>query len=170
MSAPVFVDTNVLVHGIDARDARKQSLAEEWLAYLWQRGIGRTSVQVLNEYLVTVTRKLRPALTLEQAWPRIRALRAWDPRPTDAATMEHARELVRAHELSWWDALIVAAAQLQGCAVLLSEDFQDGARFGAVTVRSPFVLAVGEPLAGYLPRAALVERPAPRRGRPRKRA
>jgi predicted nucleic acid-binding protein len=61
MSAPVFVDTNVLVHGIDARDARKQSLAEEWLAYLWQRGIGRTSVQVLNEYLVTVTRRLRPA-------------------------------------------------------------------------------------------------------------
>jgi hypothetical protein len=67
---------------------------------------------------------------------------------------------------TWWDSLIVGAAQLQGCTVLLTEDLQDGGVFGGVAVRSPFTLAIEEAVAVYAaaPRAA---RPHPSRGRPK---
>ncbi|MNC94307.1 hypothetical protein D3C83_111260 [compost metagenome] len=65
--------------------------------------------------------------------------------------------------------MVVAAAQLQGCALLLTEDLQDGAAFGAVTVRSPFTLDVREPVAAYAAMPAMMPRHRPR-GRPAKRA
>lgn len=73
----------------------------------------------------------------------------------------------RRYRLSWWDSLIVAAAQTQDCALLLSEDLQDRAVYGGVTVRSPFKLAVSEAPASYteIPVVATQYRP---RGRPRR--
>lgn len=80
MSAPgVFVDTNVLVYARDARDPRKQTAAAEWLAELWASRRGRISAQVLQEYYVTVTAKLDPGLSLEEAREDVIALRSWHP-------------------------------------------------------------------------------------------
>ena len=59
MTAPVFVDTNVLVYSRDSRDAGKNQRAREWVEFLWDTKRGRVSRQVLHEYYVTVTRKLR---------------------------------------------------------------------------------------------------------------
>jgi hypothetical protein len=69
--------------------------------------------------------------------------------------------------LNWWDSLIVAAAQLQGCALLLSEDLQDGGDDGGVTVRNPFTLEVSEPAATYAV-SAVATRRHPQRGRPKR--
>jgi len=69
--------------------------------------------------------------------------------------------------LSWWDSLIVAAAELQGCALLLSEDFQNGGAYGSVTVRNPFVAAANEVVPRYLAATATAHK-HPSRGRPRK--
>ena len=80
--------------------------------------------------------------------------------------LTRAFEIERRFRLSWWDCLVVAAAQLQSCSVLLTEDLQDGAILGGVTVRNPFVFGVSEYLASYLPRLPSVPAP-PRRGRPR---
>ena len=66
---PVFVDTNVLVYGRDATDPVKHARASEWVAHLWERGNGRLSMQVLQEYYVTTTRKLRPGLEPEDTTP-----------------------------------------------------------------------------------------------------
>lgn len=166
MIAPVFVDTNVLVYARDAGEPHKQPRAAAWIERLWREQSGRTGAQVLSEYYVIVTRKLEPGLPAEEAWDDVTALMSWRPQPIDEALLQRGREVERRHRLSWWDSLIVGAAQLQGCAVLLTEDLQDGAVYGGVTIRSPFTLAVGEPGTSYIATAA---RGHPQRGRPKRR-
>jgi predicted nucleic acid-binding protein len=162
----VFVDTNVFVYARDARERTKQPRAAAWIERLWRERSGRTSVQVLTEFYVTVTRKFRPAVAHDEAWDDVQSLFAWRPQPADVALLRSAREIERRHRLSWWDAMVVAAAQLQDCALLLSEGLQDGATYGAVTVRSPFTLGVEEARGAYtVARAAPLHRP---RGRPRR--
>lgn len=167
MIAPVFVDTNVFVYARDAAERPKQPLAVAWLDYLWRERLGRTSVQVLSEYYVNVTRKLVPGLSPDNAWDDVETLLTWHPQPVDDALLLRGREIERRHRLSWWDSLVVGAAQLQGCALLLTEDLQDGAVFGGVTVRNPFVLGVGEAVVQYGATSVAANRHPPR-GRPRR--
>ena len=167
MTAPVFVDTNVLLYARDAGEPRKQPLAAAWLEWLWRQQLGRTSVQVLSEYYVNVTRKLDPGLPEDEAWEDVMALFAWRPAPIDDALMMRGREIEQRHRVSWWDSLVVGAAQLQGCALLLTEDLQDGGVYGGVTVRNPFTHRLDEPIPPYAVAAAVV-RGHPPRGRPRK--
>jgi len=167
MTAPVFVDTNVFLYARDASEPVKQPRAAAWLERLWRERLGRTSVQVLSEYYVNVTRKLDPGLSDDDAWDDVTALFAWDPQPVDQMLLRRGRELERRHKLSWWDSLIVAAAQLQGCALLLTEDLQDGGVYDGVTARSPFTLGLGEPIAVYAP-TPTVARPTRSRGRPKR--
>jgi hypothetical protein len=103
----------------------------------------------------------------DAAWEDVKMFMAWNPLPVDRALLEAAREVERRHRLHWWDCHIVAAAQLQGCALLLTEDLQDGATYGSVTVRSPFTLAVSEAAAACRAEPMLASRHRPR-GRPRK--
>jgi len=167
MNALVFVDTNVFLYARDAGETRKRPLAAAWLEQLWREQLGRTSVQVLSEYYVAVTRKLRPGLSPAQAWDDVSGLFAWRPQPTDDTLLKRGREVELRYGLSWWDSLIVAAARLQGCALLLSKDLQDGGDYGGVIVRSPFTLSVSEPLPRYAG-ASAATRGHPPRGRPRR--
>jgi predicted nucleic acid-binding protein len=167
MTAAVFVDTNVLVYARDAREPIKQARAVAWLGLLWRKQSGRTSIQVLSEYYVTVTRKLEPRVASAEAWDDVSAFLTWRPQAIDEALMQRGRDIEVRYRLSWWDSLIVAAAQLQGCALLLSEDMQDGGDYGGVTVRNPFTLEVSEPAATYRVDPASARR-HPARGRPRR--
>ena len=90
MTGPVFVDANVIVYARDARDAEKQRRAEAWLRHLWSRGEGRLSAQVLHEYYVTVTRKLRPGMPPADARADVRALLAWLVSVPEAQLLEGA--------------------------------------------------------------------------------
>src|SRR5437899_5449232 len=166
MTGPVFVDTNVFVYTRDAGEPVKQPRAIAWLERLWREQLGRTSVQILSEYYVTVTRKLDPGLPPDDAWDDVSALFTWRPQPIDEALLQRGRDIERRHRLSWWDSLVVGAAQLQGCALLLSEDLQDGGVYGGVTVRNPFMLEVSEPAATYA--VAVTARGHPLRGRPKR--
>lgn len=125
--------------------------------------------QVLSEYYVNATRKLDPGLSPDEAWDDVEMLLTWNPLPIDRSLLQAGREIERRHRVSWWDSLIVAAARLQGCSLLLSEDLQDGAVIAGVTVRSPFTLASAEASAVYRTGPGVVAR-HPRRGRPRVRA
>lgn len=138
MSAKVFVDTNVLVYCRDASEPKKQARAAAWMAALWEGRVGRLSFQVLQEFYVTVTAKLNPGLPPEAARRDVRALLAWQPLPADGRLLEGAWILQDRFRLSWWDALIVAAAQAAGCRYLLSEDFQEGLEVGEVEMMNPF--------------------------------
>ena len=149
MSAPVFVDTNVLVYARDLREKAKQPVAAQWIAQLWRDRTGRIGTQVLSEFYVTVTRKLKPGMPPAQAWDEVNAFLSWHPQAVDAALLRRAYQIEQRYRLSWWDSAVVGAAQLQDCALLLTEDLQDGAVFGSVTVRSPFTLAAEDPRAIY---------------------
>jgi len=167
MTAPVFVDTNVLVYARDSAQPAKQALAQDWLTTLWRSRSGRLSVQVLSEYYYTCTRKLQPRMPEPAAWDDVRALMQWRPRSIDALLLQSGREIAVQHRLSWWDSLIVAAARSEGCSMLLSEDLQDGAVYGGVTVRNPFRMSLSEGAARYQAesRAQPAHRP---RGRPKR--
>ena len=137
MDARTFVDTNILIYARDSTEPRKQALAEIALRKLWENRNGRISIQVLNEYFVNVTQKLSPGLSRAEAWQDIKALRAWNPLSLEAPLMDLAYALQDKHALFWWDALIVAAAQVLECNYLLSEDLSDAQTYGRVTVINP---------------------------------
>ena len=141
MSATCSGDTNLLVYARDASEARKQPLAEAWLKVLWQQRRGRLSFQVLHEYYVTVTRKLRPGVPVPDARDDVRALMSWRPISTDGVVLEAAWAVQDRYGLAWWDALIVSAAQVAGSDYLLSEDLQAGQDLGGVVVVDPFQTA-----------------------------
>jgi predicted nucleic acid-binding protein len=141
---PVFVDTNVLVYARDTADPAKHARASEWVADLWERADGRLSVQVLQEYYVTTTRKLRPGLAPEQARADVLDLAAWSPVVTDIQMLASAWTIEERFGLSFWDALIVAAAQVARCDVLLTEDMQHGMDLDGVRVTDPFRVGPAE--------------------------
>ena len=85
---PVFVDTNVLVYARDASDMGKQAIAAAWMEHLWTSASGRLSVQVLQEYYVTMTRELDPGLSAEEAREDVRDLAAWRPLRIDQPIVE----------------------------------------------------------------------------------
>jgi predicted nucleic acid-binding protein len=166
MIAPVFVDTNILVYARDASEAVKQQAAAEWMEELWRDQSGRLSSQILSEFYVTVTRKLSPGLTPDEAWDDIEALFSWRPLPVDVAVLKRGHDVERRFGLSWWDSLVVAAAQLQGCALLLTEDLRDGADYAGVVACNPFAHRVAEQKQAYLVPTAT--RRVRQRGRPRR--
>jgi predicted nucleic acid-binding protein len=168
MTGPCFVDTDVLVYWRDARDPVKQLRAREWLELLWREQRGRTSMQVLAEFYSVMTRKFSTRITPDEAWRDVQAILAWKPQAIDSEILRRAHEIEVKHRLNWWDAQVVAAAQAQGCALLLSEDMQDGAEYGGVIVRSPFTLRIAEEAAAYAP-APRLEPKHRGRGRPRMR-
>jgi hypothetical protein len=91
---------------------------------------------------------------------------AWNPQSIDIDVVMRAKEFERRYRLSWWDSLIVGAAQAQCCTLLLTEDMQDRAVYGGVTVRNPFTLGVSEAAVEYA--APPTARPYRSRGRPKR--
>lgn len=167
MTGLVFVDTNILLYSVDSRDAVKHMRAREWLESLWRTRSGRTSTQVLSEFFVNATQRLEPGLTPDEAWQLVSGLRAWRPQAIDFDTLELGRQLQVRYRLSWWDSLVVAAARLQGCSNLLTEDLQHGSRLAGVSVTDPFIAGgVQDTREIYAP---VITPPARRtRGRPRR--
>jgi predicted nucleic acid-binding protein len=138
----VFVDTNILVYSEDGADTAKQETAMAWLAVLWQRGIGRVSTQVLNEFYVVTTRKLRPPMPAGDARAEVRRYELWQPWQIDHATVESAWAVESRYGLPYWDSLMIASAQHLGCRYMLSEDLSHEQRYGAVQVINPFITPV----------------------------
>jgi len=138
MTGPVFVDTNVLVYREDNADPAKRARARDWLSYLGERQAARISFQVLQELYSTLTRRLDPAVDVELAQKIVRKLTVWQPAVIDLKLMEAAWKLGGRYSLSWWDALIVGAAKVTGCPVLLTEDLQHGQSLDGVRVVNPF--------------------------------
>ncbi len=143
MNDNIFVDTNILLYSRDATEPEKQAIASARLVELWDKRNGRLSVQVLNEYFVNATRKLKPGLSLEEAWDDMEALSAWNPLPLDMAILTRTFSVQRRYQLSWWDSMIIATAEAAGCTRILSEDFSHGATYFGITIENPFVTQLG---------------------------
>ena len=142
---PVFVDTNVLVYARDTSDLVKNERATAWMEHLWASGEGRLSTQVLQEYYVTVTRKLSPGMPVEEARSDVLDLATWNPTQVGVGLLGTAWTIEAGHGLSFWDSLIVAAAISAGCDSILTEDLQHGSTIGGMTVVDPFRTAAPVP-------------------------
>jgi predicted nucleic acid-binding protein len=139
MTAPVFVDTNVLLYDQDPSEGDKHVRAKTWMEHLWRSRRGRLGYQVLAEFYVNATRKLKPGMDAKTARAAVRALEAWAPVPVTAKVLDLAWAAQDAHRLSWWDSLVVGAAQTASCRYLLTEDFNDGQELGGgLRVVNPF--------------------------------
>lgn len=135
----IFVDTNVLLYFLDASDPVRQARAADWLQHLWATGTGALSWQVLHEFYVNATRKL--AVPPAEARFLVDSFLAWAPIDSTPALIHRAWHWIDIAQLPYWDALILAAAELSGSAVLLSEDFQTGRQFNEIQVVNPFTTA-----------------------------
>lgn len=133
-----FVDANVLVYAYDASAGKRKAAAEQLLARLWDEGTGCVSVQVLQEFFVTVTRKVAEPLTADEAANRIREFCAWKVFTPAAEDVLHAIALHQRAKLSFWDAMVIHAAAELGCDVLWTEDLNDGQLVQDVRIRDPF--------------------------------
>ncbi|MBI5329563.1 MAG: PIN domain-containing protein [Betaproteobacteria bacterium] len=139
MNDKVFLDTNILLYARDSNQPVKQPVAMDWLRRCWQERRGCLSFQVLQEYYVNATRKLKPGLPAVLARQDVRNLLAWQPIQTDALLLDSAWGLADRYGFSWWDAQIVAAARRADCAVLLTEDLQHGFEVEGLRIVNPFL-------------------------------
>lgn len=137
MTALVFVDSNVFLYAVDTADLRKQKAARDWVDELWKSHRGRLSFQVLGEFYVNAVRRQPQAR--DEARAEVRDLLAWNPVVTDAAVIELGWKIQDRYRLSYWDALVVAAAKASSCRYLLTEDLQAGQKLEGIEVVNPFL-------------------------------
>jgi len=136
MNARSFFDTNVLVYADDQAAPAKQRRAVDLVAEHRRAGSGVVSLQVLQEYFVTVTRKLK--VDPRVARRKVELLAEFDVATTEVADVLAAIDLHRLHSFSFWDALILRAAKQTGCTVLFSEDLQEAREIDGVRIVNPF--------------------------------
>ena len=105
---------------------------------LWEEGAGALSTQVLQEFYVNVRRKSRKPISIRSARSLVADYMAWDPVVNDGTSILEAMDAERRHKISFWDALIVVAAQKCEADVILSEDFSHGQKYGSVRIVNPF--------------------------------
>jgi len=136
MSAESFLDSNVLVYAVvsDPSEADKRAAALK----LIESEDFAISAQVLQEFYVMVTRKLEVPLSSERAMEWIEQWEAFPCMAIDAALVRIAAEISERYRISYWDAAVIAAAELAGADVVYTEDLNDGQRYGNVTVTNPF--------------------------------
>jgi predicted nucleic acid-binding protein len=136
-----FCDTNVVVYAFDTTAGAKHERAKRLLERLWLEDVGALSVQVLQELFVTLTRKIARPLEPLAARDIVADLATWHLVQPTAADVLTAIDASLRWQLSFWDAMIITAAQRARAAVVWSEDFSGAQVFEAVTVRNPFDVA-----------------------------
>lgn len=149
MTERYFVDTNVLVYAHDGAYPAHMTQAQHWMTRLWAEQDAVISTQVLKEFYNVLTRKLNPSIPHEVARDEMRDLMTWQIIETDAKLFEAAWSIEDRGHCSWWDALIIAAAQHAGCTAILSEDLGPHLMPAGMTLINPFVSAVHEAPARY---------------------
>jgi predicted nucleic acid-binding protein len=135
-----FVDTNILVYAFDLSAGDKHSLAVKLVEQWWENGNGCLSIRVLQEFFVTVTRKIALPLEHHTARQLVSDLSHWRLQLPDAEDLLHAIDLQQMARLSFWDAMIVQSAARLGCRWLFSEDLNHGQKVGEVQIINPFIL------------------------------
>lgn len=139
MSGSVFVDTNVFVYLFDSHEPDKQDAARALIQSLAQEKTIVVSTQVLQEFYVSVTRKLAEPLPPNVALEATKGLSTYHVVQIDPPMILNAIALHENEKTSFWDALIVRAALESGCELLLTEDMQHGRQFESLRLDNPFV-------------------------------
>ena len=131
-----FVDTNVILYTYDITNPHKRERAEMWLQWLWENAAGSLSWQVLQEFYWNAVGKFGANPQIVRS--HVAFLTNWNPPDITLGLLERAWFWTDAAQITFWDAMIVAAAERIRCRWLLTEDFQTGRAFGTITVVNPF--------------------------------
>ena len=138
MSDKFFVDTNVLVYAHDTSAGAKHDRARVLVEDLWRTRSGVVSTQVLQELCVKLRRKAGRPLDLKSTRDLITDYFSWQVVLNGEQSILEALELEERFQISFWDALVIQAANASGAVVLYSEDLSDGQLYGSVRVVNPF--------------------------------
>lgn len=138
MIVKTFVDSNVLIYAHDADAGFRQRRASEELAELWETGGGLLSTQVLQEFYVNVTRKIKAPVPASVAREVVRDYAPWVAGAITPATIVRASEIGEIWQVSFWDGMILAAAEQSRAVRLLTEDLSHGARIAGIEIVDPF--------------------------------
>lgn len=140
MSDRIIVDTNILVYAYDADAGERHEKAKGAIETLWEQSNGALPTQVLAEFFVTITRKVKQPLSVENAKGLIEDYRAaWAVFPTTPDTVLLAIDGVQLHQLSFWDSMIWASAVINGIPKIFSEDMQHGQIIKGVRMENPLI-------------------------------
>ena len=134
-----FVDTNILIYAHDTSTGMKHQRARRLVEGLWTSGLGVLSTQVLQELCVNLRRKVARPLAVDEIRRLIHDYMSWQVVVNTAEDVIQALEIEVRYKTSFWDALILQAAERAGAAILYSEDLAVKQRYGAVKVLNPLV-------------------------------
>jgi predicted nucleic acid-binding protein len=134
-----FVDTNVLIYAHDIDAGRKHDVAKAVLRDLWAERAGVLSTQVLQEFYVNATRKLKKALARQAARGVVETYSAWCVDGITPSDVSAAFQIEDRARIGFWDALILAVAVRSGARRLLSGDLNSGQAIAGLTIHNPFV-------------------------------
>jgi predicted nucleic acid-binding protein len=140
MSDKMFVDTNVLVYAHDVDAGGRHEVAVRLVAELWETRRAVISTQVLQEFYVNATRKIPSPLPRGTARRIVKTYAVWQTELVGPPEILLASELEEQHRLSFWDALIVAAALKGGASTILTEDMSPGRSISGVRIENPFAI------------------------------
>ena len=138
MSGRTFVDTNILIYAHDVDSKSKHAIAKNILRELWTERSGVLSMQVLQEFYVNVTRKIRSPLPKDSARLVVTSYSIWCMETTPAE-ITAAFRIEDESRIGFWDALIVASAAKSGAVRILSEDLNAQQTIAGIRVENPFV-------------------------------
>ena len=134
-----FVDTNILVYAYDRTAGSKFERSRALMEKLWDTGEGVVSTQVLEEFYVTVTTRIPNPLKTVEARQIISDLGTWTVVVLEIRDILAGSEMAERYRVSFWDGLILAAAQKEEAATLWSEDLNHRLKYGGITVYNPFL-------------------------------
>lgn len=141
MSDRYFVDTNILMYAHDRAAGEKHEKAMALLEKLWETRSGVVSTQVLQELAVNLRKKARKPLDAKATRDVVSDYLAWQVVVNGGDSILEALDLEARYQVSFWDALVIQAAQAAGAGVLYSEDLADGQLYGTVRVENPLTTA-----------------------------
>ena len=146
MSDKYFVDTNILMYAHDASTGAKHERAKDLISELWRDRSGVVSTQVLQELSVNLRRKAGRPLDAKATREIIADYLTWQVIVNGGDSILEALDLEARYRVSFWDALILHAAQASGAEVVYSEDLSDGQTYGLVRVVNPLRDRPGTPV------------------------
>ncbi len=139
MSDKFFVDTNILVYAHDQAAGEKHRRAQELVSELWNSAQGVLSTQVLQELCVNLRKHAANPVHVDQVRQIIGDYSAWEVITNTSESILKALDSELRYKTSFWDALVLQAAQAAGASVLYSEDLAHGQNYGTVRVVNPFL-------------------------------
>jgi predicted nucleic acid-binding protein len=137
MSDKYFVDTNILMYAHDTSAGEKHERAKTLVEELWRDRTGVVSTQVLQELSVNLRKKVRRPLDAKATRDIVADYLTWQVVVNGGEAILEAIDLESRYQISFWDAMVIQAAQLSGVEVLYSEDLSDRQKYGSVMVVNP---------------------------------